>query len=375
MPLNDNPMRVLVCELSGHHEECLPAVAHTLSSAAPDFEVLVNSRSLDSKGDIFGHFVLSGRPVQRLYEPSRYSLSALADLANSFDALYLNTLNPSHADFFARLRVPLIVVCHNFDEIYLLALRQLLEANRKSHVVTLWDHVKESLLAHATWLQRDRVLVHYSVAKLRPAARPSPNDASQLSICVPGRINFRTRDYGALAFAVRNLPDTSKRSIRLLFPGGCPDSSIAEFISLFGMSNNRCVVVAPFLEHRANPRRHAIFSSTHDEYYSLLSEADIVLPLTRRDSRYFTRSITSAIPTALSAMLPMALAGHEACIYKVPHISLPEDFHPRFISTLLDGSGADSASVSSTRLAVFREDLMSTNRANMRALLNRIAET
>jgi hypothetical protein len=351
--------KVLVCETSGHHDECLPPFVSTLLSLDIEHDTIVNAGSLALKGNIFSCFAETSGILAEGINPSSANFQILEERIQreAYSFVYVNTMSSGMVKFWLRQQVPLLAVCHNIDRFGEDNIQPLLSANPRSRIVVLSPHVKDYLLTTFPDLPADKIVVHYSTATLAPRFFGSVRNG--ITITVPGTISFHNRAYMALAKALDGF--TPPREVRICFPGGIGEGERDRFAKLF-QSRGLVTIEAPALQYQGLERRHELFSATHEEYYSIVGASDILLPLIKqKNNRYTTKSITSTMPMSVCSSIPVVVEEDESNLYGIPALHRLKTDYLRFFSELARGELDDEIRILKNNLTATRNRFMDHN--------------
>jgi hypothetical protein len=320
---------------------------HSLTSMGISADVLMSSESIRLKGNIFGLCNFSSDfKENNIYSSAQKPLEALQLLLgeNNYDYLYINTFADRMADFWLSLDTPVLAVCHNVDSFGLENAVKLLDKCKLNRIIVLWDHVASDLKGRLDRKLHEQIMIHYPIIPFidkyikQSHASSGLLDLSTLRLCIPGRINYRSRDYRNFFEVLRSMPLSTIRAcaLRLVFPGGFAMNTKEAFERDISALPAWIQVEAPELSKDFN-ESSLQFSATHEAYYTALLDSDFVLPLLKHNSRYETRSITSSVPAALSVRIPLGLGQSHSVNYGVPYSLIGDGGYHEYIARIMSG--------------------------------------
>jgi hypothetical protein len=352
-------LKVLVCETSGHHDECLPPFVSTLKSLNITHDIIINAESLALKGNIFSCFDETVGVRPEAITPSIANLHNLAERIRreTYTHIYVNTMTSGMMRFWTSQGVPLLAVCHNIERFGAENLATFFASHPKSRVIVLAPHVRDYLLSTYPHLPPEGILIHYSVATLCPRFETVNGD--EIRVAVPGTISFNNRAYQDLANALQAYNSTSR--IRICFPGGAAEGQYERFISVF-KTRRQVVIDAPALRFQGSTTRHNLFSATHDEYYTSVGRSHVLLPLIKNiNNRYSSKSITSTMPLSLCSSIPAVTTREASDLYSTPTIWRTNREYESMLNDLAAGKLRHELSAVAVKLRETRHLFMSHN--------------
>ena len=310
--------KAAIVELTGVHEECVPALAHLLRLNAVEPTIYLNRRIKAGRPGFRGRFPeLAGR-----VHFTRFAGRArdfLADLEVDTDLLVVNTFQTETiAAQVSAWNGPTLGVMHNAQILHGNDGSREMVKNGRVGLLTLAPHVTAHLMA----TDPDLYGATASVTSAFPyppqvRARRGPGR----TIALPGSVNFGSRDYQQVLDALPGiLEQVGRDDVRISVVGGGGFSGpvsglerrqrLEEEVARRGLAE--VFEFAELNEHGFVPG---------GAYYAHLLGADFLLPAVPPDAASFrTFKITSAIPTSVGLGVPAIIDRWTATVYGVPAV-------------------------------------------------------